>query len=59
MYLSNVDAGSVAATYAKVTVSDPEIRVVFLSESGDTRYDKYSVIRSLNVAEEVENRKAE
>ena len=48
-----------AATYAKVTVSDPEIRVVFLSESGDTRYDKYSVIRSLNVAEEVENRKAE
>lgn len=59
MYLSNVDAGSVAATYAKVTVSNPEIRVVFLSESGDTRYDKYSVIRSLNVAEEVENRKAE
>ena len=31
--------------------------LVFLSESGDTRYDEYSVIRSLMVAEEVEARK--
>ena len=38
-------------------MEDPEIRVVFLSETGDTRFDKYSVLRSLNVAEEVEQRK--
>lgn len=58
LYLSNVDAASVGTQFNQATVSDPEIRVVFLSESGDTRYDKYSVLRSLNVAEEVENRKA-
>ena len=58
MYLSNVDAANVSAKFAQATCEEPEIRVVFLSETGDTRYDKYSVLRSLNVAEEVENRKA-
>ena len=58
MYLSNVDATNVSAKFAQATCEEPEIRVVFLSETGDTRYDKYSVLRSLNVAEEVENRKA-
>ena len=57
MYLSNVDATNVSAKFAQATCEEPEIRVVFLSETGDTRYDKYSVMRSLNVAEEVENRK--
>lgn len=57
IYLTNVDAGSVSSMVSKVTFDDPEIRLVFLSETGDTRYDKYSVMRSLNVAEEVENRK--
>ena len=58
IYLTNVDAGSVSAKVSQVTFDDPEIRLVFLSETGDTRYDKYSVMRSLNVAEEVENRKS-
>ena len=57
IYLNNVDAGSVSSKVSQVTFDDPEIRLVFLSETGDTRYDKYSVMRSLNVAEEVENRK--
>ena len=57
IYLNNVDAGSVSSKVGQVTFDDPEIRLVFLSETGDTRYDKYSVMRSLNVAEEVENRK--
>ena len=57
IYLSNVDAGNVSSKVSQVTFDDPEIRLVFLSETGDTRYDKYSVMRSLNVAEEVENRK--
>lgn len=59
IYLDNVDAGSVSAKFSQATCEDPEIRVVFLSETGDTRYDKYSVLRSLNVAEEVEARKAD
>ena len=57
IYLNNVDASSVSSKVSQVTFDDPEIRLVFLSETGDTRYDKYSVMRSLNVAEEVENRK--
>lgn len=58
IYLTNVDAGSVSGKVSQVTFDDPEIRLVFLSETGDTRFDKYSVMRSLNVAEEVENRKS-
>ena len=38
---------------------EKEIRLVFLCETGDTRFDSYSVLRSLEVAEEVEARKAE
>ncbi len=57
LYLQNVDAGNLGATAAKTTVEEPEIRLVFLAETGDTRYDEYSVLRSLNVAEEVEARK--
>ncbi len=58
MYLSNVDASSISQKAALTTFEDRDIRLVFLCESGDTRYDNYSVLRSLNVAEEVEARKA-
>ena len=57
MYLENIDPNSIARTISQVTVDDPEVRVVFLSETADTRYDEYSVLRSLEVAEEVEARK--
>ncbi len=57
IYLENVDAGSIGAKAAAVTFEDPEIRLVFLSETGDTRFDQYGVMRSLYVAEEVEARK--
>ena len=57
MYLSNIDAGSIAQKAAQVTFEDADIQLVFLCETGDTRYDSYSVLRSLNVAEEVEARK--
>lgn len=57
MYLENVDASNLSATAAKVTFDDAEARLVFLSEAADTRYDEYGVLRSLNVAEEVEARK--
>lgn len=57
MYLSGVDAGSAAQKASLVSFEDPEIRLVFLSETGDTRYDQYSVLRAIEVAEEVEARK--
>lgn len=56
-YVSGVSAAGIAQTAAQIEVSDPELRLVFLAESGDTRYEKYSVLRSLHVAEEVEARK--
>ena len=57
LYMDNIDPSTIERTASQVTFEDPEIRLVFLCDSGDTRYDEYSVLRSLNVAEEVEARK--
>lgn len=57
LYLENVEASSIGSTAAQVTFDDPDVRLVFLSETADTRYDEYGVLRSLNVSEEVEARK--
>ena len=57
LYMENVDASSLGATVDKSGLENPEINLVFLSETGDTRYDDYSVLRSLSVSEEVEARK--
>jgi hypothetical protein len=57
LYLKDVSAAGIAQSASQVDITDPEIRLVFLAESGDTRYEKYSVLRSLHVAEEVEARK--
>jgi len=57
LYVNNVSAAGIDNAASQVTFEDPEIRLVFLSGSGDTRYDEYSVLRSIEVAEEVEARK--
>ena len=57
LYLDNINAASIGNAVSQVTFEEPEIRLVFLSENGDTRYDEYSVLRSIEVAEEVEARK--
>ena len=54
MYLSGVGAKDVEITAAQSTVTDPEIRLVFIADTNDTRYDTYSVLRSLDVAVELE-----
>ena len=56
-YVTGVSAAGIGQSASQIEVSEPEIRLVFLAESGDTRYEKYSVLRSLHVAEEVEARK--
>lgn len=58
LYLRNVGASAIDMYVSQTAFEEKEIRLVFLSETGDTRYDEYSVIRSLEVAEEVEARKA-
>lgn len=58
LYVTGVSAAGIGqAAAAQKDLSEPEIRLVFLAESGDTRYEKYSVLRSLHVAEEVEARR--
>lgn len=57
IYLENVSATQLNAQASQVTFEDVNTYLVFLTETGDTRYDEYSVIRSLMVAEEVEARK--
>ncbi len=58
MYMEDVSASKVDTVASQVSFDDPEIRLVFLTETADTRYDDYSVLRSLDVAEEVEARKS-
>ena len=58
LYLNNVDAGIINMYVSQTTFEEKEVRLVFLSENGDTRYDSYSVLRTIEVAEEVEARKA-
>lgn len=49
MYLSNIPARDVEVTAAQATISQPEIRMVFVADSNDTRYDTYSVLRTIDL----------
>lgn len=57
LYLEDVSAANISTKAAEVTFDDPEIRLVFITEAADTRFEEYGILRSLNVAEEVEARK--
>ncbi len=57
IYLENVSATQLNTQASQATFEDVPTYLVFMSDTGDTRYDEYSVMRSLNVAEEVEARK--
>lgn len=50
MYLQDVAAADAESKVESLGISEPQIRVVFLSESNDTRYDEYGVLRPLNTA---------
>ena len=54
LYLDSVAASDVGSTAAQVTVTDPQIRLVFITEANDTRYNEYSVLRPLSAAEVLE-----
>lgn len=51
MYLSGVSGKDVEITAAQSTLTDPQIRMVFLAETNDTRFDEYSVLRPLHMIE--------
>ena len=52
MYLSNVPARDVEITAAQATVTDPQLRLVFIADSNDTRFNSFGVMRSLDLLEE-------
>lgn len=53
LYLENVGADSAASRLAQVDAENPEVHLVFLTETTDSRYDDYSVLRSIETAEEM------
>ena len=57
LYLSGVTANGIGQTASKVTVEDPSVQLAFIAETGDTRYDEYSVLRSLYISDVVEAQK--
>ena len=59
LYLEDVDAANVEAKATLVDVPDIKAQLVFMAATNDTRFDSYSVIRSLNAAEILEAQKAE
>lgn len=58
MYLENVAAQNVGFTASQVTLTNPQIRMVFLATTNDTRYNEYSVLRPLSSAQELEAQNA-
>lgn len=50
LYLSGVDASDAESTAAETGIATPDINLVFLADSNDTRYDAYSVLRPLSAA---------
>ena len=51
LYLENVSAQNVGATGALAKFENPEIRLVFLADTQDTRFEQYGVLRSLETAD--------
>ena len=57
LYLSGVTANGIGQAASQVTVEDPSVQLAFIAETGDTRYDDYSVVRSLYISDVVEAQK--
>lgn len=57
MYLTGVTANGIGQAVSQVTVEDPTVQLAFIAETGDTRYDDYSVLRSLYISDVVEAQK--
>ena len=57
MYLSGVTANGIGQAASQVTVENPAVQLAFIAETGDTRYDTYSVLRSLYISDVVEAQK--
>lgn len=50
LYLDNVAAENILLTVEQAAITDPELRMVFLANTNDSRYDEYGVLRPLDSA---------
>lgn len=53
LYLTGVDATGIEAAAAAVELADESAQLVFITDSGDPRFDNYSALRPLDDAEDV------
>ena len=56
IYMDSVAAETVGITASQVTVDDPEVRLVFIASTNDTRYDDYGVLRPIASSDVLEER---
>jgi hypothetical protein len=49
LVLSGIPARDVEVTASQATITDPQIRMVFIADSNDTRYDTYGVLRTIDL----------
>ena len=49
IYLNNIPARDVEVIAAQCKLTDPNIRMVFIADSKDTRFDTYGVLRTLDL----------
>lgn len=50
LYMTDASAADAALLAQQTGLEDPQIRVVFLTQNHDTRFDEYSVLRPLDAA---------
>jgi hypothetical protein len=58
LYMENVDAKSVGANASQATMENPQVRLVFVAETNDTRFSQYSVLRPITASQVLEAQKA-
>ena len=54
LYLEGVSAAGIGQAASKVTLENKQIGLVFIADTGDTRYNEYSVLRSLYISDVIE-----
>ena len=59
IYLENVSATDVTAKVGQYTGENPEIYLVFVAATNDTRFNDYSVLRPISVSDVLEAQKNE
>ncbi len=51
LYLKGVSAAGIGQAVSRVDLDDPAVRLVFIADTADTRYNEYSVLRSLYISD--------